>query len=400
MKIIPKVVIVILLISFSLNLYSQKNKICGFITDSDTNLPVPYTYVYIKGTSFGTMSNLDGRYVFYLPNNQTSDSIFVSCVGYTTKIFSLPSLNDSILNISLTPSNIVLQEVTVIPLNIEYIIKKAQQNIKDNYPTKPSILKGVFHQSLKQDNSYVRLVDAAVEIYNPSYSPNSKATNQIKLLNAKASYDNSIIGSQISYQPHIILDLLFFNNTIGALIKSSDSYKFNYAGLIRYENTDLYVINFKSLESLTTTYSTEGTIYIDKETYAIVSFRAKTEKHFEKKLDYFFNGSAVNAKLTLKNGEARIDFIKLSSKWILNYIGAKDVFSIRFDDDPESYDMEFFSQLFVNESRLDKITKFKENELINSKDDLYKQIGKYDNSIWNSMNRLMPTDFENKIRTN
>jgi hypothetical protein len=62
--------------------------------------------------------------------------------------------------------------------------------------------------------------------------------------------------------------------------------------------------------------------------------------------------------------------------------------------------MEFFSELFINESTLDKVIKFKETELINPKDDLYKQVGNYDDSIWNSINRLMPTDFERKIKNN
>ena len=388
------------LISFSLNLYSQNNNISGLIKDYDTNLPIPYAYIYIKGTSFGTISNQDGHYVFFLPKKPTRDSVVVSCVGYSTRDFSLQGINDSIFNVNLNTSPVLLQEITVVPLDIMVILKKAQDNISKNYPAKPSILKGVFHQSLKQNNLFVRLVDAAVEIYSPTYRSDKKEPNQIKLLNAKASLDNSIIGSQIPYQPYLILDLLFFNNTIGALIKSSDSYKFHYSGIIRYENMDLYVIEFNSLESLKANYSTKGTIYIDKETYAIVSFRAKTEKQYESKISYRFNESLVNASLKFKTGEARIDFVNLNSTWVLNYIGVKDIFTIRFNDNPELYNMEFFSELFINESNLDKVIKSKESELINPKEDLYKQVGNYDNSIWNSFNRLMPTDFEKIIRNN
>lgn len=388
------------LISFSLNLYSQNNNISGLIKDYDTNLPIPYAYIYIKGTSFGTISNQDGHYVFFLPKKPTRDSVVVSCVGYSTRDFSLQGINDSIFNVNLNTSPVLLQEITVVPLDIKATLEKVQDNISKNYPTKPSILKGVFHQSLKQNNLFVRLVDAAVEIYSPTYRSDKKEPNQIKLLNAKASLDNSIIGSQIPYQPYLILDLLFFNNTIGALIKSSDSYKFHYSGIIRYENMDLYVIEFNSLESLKVNYSTKGTIYIDKETYAIVSFRAKTEKQYESKISYRFNESLVNASLKFKTGEARIDFVNLNSTWVLNYIGAKDIFTIRFNDNPELYNMEFFSELFINESNLDKVKKFKESELINPKEDLYKQVGNYDNSIWDSFNRLMPTDFEKIIRNN
>src|SRR5665647_522306 len=101
------------LISFSVNLYCQNNNISGLIKDSDTNLPVPYAYIYIKGTSFGTISNQDGHYVFFLSNKPNQDSLVVSCVGYSTKSFSLQGINDSIFNVNLNTSPVLLQEITV-----------------------------------------------------------------------------------------------------------------------------------------------------------------------------------------------------------------------------------------------------------------------------------------------
>ena len=137
-----------ILICCSLNLHCQSSFIKGFISDSNNNLPIPYSCIFIKGTSFGTISNSDGRYVFYLPKTPAYDSIIVSCIGYSTKSFSLESIKDSIFNISLKASPILLPEVTVTPLNIKSILEKTLKNISENYPTKPSILKGVLHQSL------------------------------------------------------------------------------------------------------------------------------------------------------------------------------------------------------------------------------------------------------------
>src|SRR5450759_502780 len=201
-----KFIVFSILICGSLNLHCQGSIIRGLIYDSNSDLPIPYSYVFIKGTSFGTISNSDGRYAFYLPKAPLRDSIIVSCIGYSTKSFSLESIKDSIFNISLKASPVLLPEVTVTPFNIKLLLEKALENFSENYPTRPSILKGVFHQSLKQDDLFVRLVDAAVEIYNPTYKSNRKESNQIKLLNAQASFDNSIIGSQIPYQPYIVLD--------------------------------------------------------------------------------------------------------------------------------------------------------------------------------------------------
>jgi len=386
------------LIVFSINLYCQNTSIKGIIKDLNSNLPIPYAYVFIKGTSFGTISNSDGRFVFYLPKTLAGDSIVVSCIGYSTKSFSLESIKDSIFDISLRMAPILLQEVKVSPLNIKSILENALKNISENYPTKPSILKGVFHQSLKQDDLFVRLVDAAVEIYNPTYKSNKKESNQIKLLNAQASFDNSIIGSQIPYQPYIILDLLFLNETIGAIVKAFYSFKFSISGIIRYENLDLYIVEFSHLKSNKNLLSTKGTIYIDKTTQAVVSFRISQEKQFESTLSYMFNEKPINVSMKIERSDVRIDFMQFNSKWALNYIGGEDNFNIKYADNPTPYKMKFFNELFINETQLDGVKKFNENELINPNTDLYRQIGNYNNSIWDSFNRLIPTDFENKIR--
>jgi len=386
------------LIIFSINLYCQNTSIKGIIKDLNSNLPIPYAYFFIRGTTFGTISNSDGRYVFYLPKAPLRDSIIVSCIGYSTKSFSLENIKDSIFNISLKASPVLLPEVTVTPFNIKLLLEKALENFSENYPTRSSILKGVFHQSLKQDDLFVRLVDAAVEIYNPTYKSNRKESNQIKLLNAQASFDNSIIGSQIPYQPYIILDLLFLNETIGAIVKAFDSFKFSISGIIRYENLDLYVVEFSYLKSNKNLLTTKGTIYIDKTTQAVVSFRISQEKQFESTLSYMFNEKPINVSMKIERSDVRIDFMKFNSKWVLNYIGGEDNFNIKYADNPTPYKMKFFNELFINECQLDGVKKFNENELINPNKDLYKQIGKYDNSIWDSFNRLIPTDFENKIR--
>ena len=117
------------LIVFSINLYCQNTTIKGIIKDLNSNLPIPYAYVFIKGTSFWTISNSDGRYVFYLPKTPARDSIVVSCIGYSTKSFSLESIKDSIFDISLRIAPILLQEVKVSPLNIKSILEKALKNI-------------------------------------------------------------------------------------------------------------------------------------------------------------------------------------------------------------------------------------------------------------------------------
>ena len=101
----------LLLVSFLLSFISisaQNVNISGVVKDNE-GLTIPGVSVSVKGTTTGTITDLDGKY-----NIKTSKgSILVfSFVGYKTKEETIA--NESILNITLNVSSIGLDEVVVV----------------------------------------------------------------------------------------------------------------------------------------------------------------------------------------------------------------------------------------------------------------------------------------------
>ena len=86
--------------------------ITGVIRDGATQEPLALAHVAIKGTSMGTSTDQNGVYTLQLPRGKVE--LLVSSIGYKAEevIFD-PGDGQTIRNISLTNTEILLQEVTV-----------------------------------------------------------------------------------------------------------------------------------------------------------------------------------------------------------------------------------------------------------------------------------------------
>ena len=93
---------------------TQNFTISAKIQDNETNEPLSYASVGIKGKPIGTISNEQGEFVFHFSTAYQNDILVVRMLGY--KNFESPIwtlLNTSINTILLERSSIELQEIVV-----------------------------------------------------------------------------------------------------------------------------------------------------------------------------------------------------------------------------------------------------------------------------------------------
>lgn len=99
----------LLTIGFQL-INAQGSEITGTIIESETNLPLIGVNIIIKGTTSGTVSDLDGNYTITVPDQ---DAILVfSFVGYNQQ--EIPVNGLSTINVSMEESMAMLDEVMVV----------------------------------------------------------------------------------------------------------------------------------------------------------------------------------------------------------------------------------------------------------------------------------------------
>ena len=92
------------------NLYAQERSVSGTIIDLETNEPLPGVNVLAKGTTLGTVTDVEGNYRFTLDDNV--NTLIFSSIGYLTEEVIIGTRSE--IDLSLVPDIQSLSEVVVV----------------------------------------------------------------------------------------------------------------------------------------------------------------------------------------------------------------------------------------------------------------------------------------------
>jgi len=98
----------------TLTLFGQSREITGTVTGADDGAPLPGVSVSVKGTSIGTITDMNGIYSLDVPQN--SEALMFSFVGMATQEVALD--NQSEINVILESTSMELDEVVVTALGV------------------------------------------------------------------------------------------------------------------------------------------------------------------------------------------------------------------------------------------------------------------------------------------
>ncbi|MCB2219562.1 MAG: TonB-dependent receptor [Bacteroidetes bacterium] len=104
------VLTLILVMAISVVGQAQQRTITGTVTTSDTKETLPGASIAIKGTTTGTITDIDGN--FSLNVSEGQDTLVFSYVGYETQEVGIKERD--VVNIELQPTRVSLEEVVVI----------------------------------------------------------------------------------------------------------------------------------------------------------------------------------------------------------------------------------------------------------------------------------------------
>lgn len=131
-----KILLLIAIYAIGLNLgWAQTREITGKVVSMDDGATVPGASVSVKGTTLGTITDLDGMYRLKVP--QEAKTLVFTFVGMKTQEVAIN--NQSVINIKLSPDNIAVDEVVVTGLGISREKKSlayAVQDVKSEEITK------------------------------------------------------------------------------------------------------------------------------------------------------------------------------------------------------------------------------------------------------------------------
>jgi thiol-disulfide isomerase/thioredoxin len=372
-------------------------RLTGIIVDKETREPVPYASIGLENSGIGTSSNLKGEFSFNINKSliQSNRKIRISCVGY--KVGFVATVED-FQQIELEPSQTELREVVILgnDQRPEKIVKKALSRVRKNYYAKPFVYKTFYRHYCKDDSSYGRLIEAAVDIYkrkgHKAITNKPGVKDEVRVTQLRRSLDSTLINRThapiaiysametdiASYQlSGTALDIMqsMFSGVSNLKMNLKD-YDFNLVGLTQHDNEYIYKIEY-NLKNKGIVLSSgflinqtrTGTLYINTNDYAIV--RAEQNRY---------------AYDTIKTV---VTYQKSLGKYYLKHISKEGRSFLKHLNFTHTYHLD----LMVNEFQTKNFEKFKGKEP--DKKALYSI--KYDPAFWNNYNILKETPLEEKI---
>jgi hypothetical protein len=251
-------------------------KISGVIANRKNDKPIPYASIFIPGKSSGTMANSEGTFELILPANSKVDSIIVSSVGYDQEIITSDHFLTGPVEVKLDPQTTLLREVIVRPEDPMKLINDMLERKGENYSKKPAMYKAFFREASKQNDNYISLSEAVIDIYKTSYL--TEENDLVRLV--KGRRGSNIHESELV---NLVVEGGLYNNLQLDIMKYGVSfldpeyfsnYAYNLQKVITFNDRLTYVISFNFRANIQLP-GFDGKLYLDKSSLALV----RTEFH-------------------------------------------------------------------------------------------------------------------------
>ncbi len=372
-------------------LNAQTITLSGKIQDASTKEVLQFASVSIKGKSLGTISNLQGDFDFYIPNELRNEILIISMLGY--KSFEAPIwslLENGAITIEMQRSSTYLQEVIVRDsLSGGDILRIALNRVDENLPQQPYLLDGFYRDIKRVGGTYISLMEAAVQIYDEdSREPRNKnkLKERVKLLEMRQSLGYESKFTTYFDQDNLLEDLLLNNNIRYRQIDAREEL----FAVMNREKDSFY----NGHEIFVVAYIGEYTfrLYIDKQDYSIIRFEYKTSHQSSdviskrKGMEGRFMGTDKVVEFKRYEGKMYISFMKMNSAIHWYDIQTKEL----------KFETELFQQLLINKIDTNPAFRIGATESM-KRYGLQFQNFNYNKKFWDTYNVIKRTPLDTQI---
>ena len=170
----------------------------GVLLDEESNEPVVFATVRLKGRALGVISNNDGGFKVPIEFQLKGGGLEISSMGYESQSISFAELKKNVLNkIYLRPSVFQLNETTVKARKkrrptAKQIIRFALNRIPGNYQNNPFQLIGYYRDYQLKDEKYINLNESLIKVMDQGFAIDDYQSIQFGLYGYKKNYDFAI----------------------------------------------------------------------------------------------------------------------------------------------------------------------------------------------------------------
>ncbi|WP_291859784.1 carboxypeptidase-like regulatory domain-containing protein [Marinilabilia sp.] len=371
----------------------------GVVVDSVSGEPMDMVNIGILGKSLGTASNRQGKFGFYLPAEYVGEKLVFSSLGYRRDSLIIPA-SDTTIVVALGETSVELPEVLVKLVEPDMIMNEVVRRKKNNYANDPLILTAFFRETIQQDEKYVDVSEAVVEIFKPPYHQ-EYALERVRFVKGRKgefSGDMEMIDFKLQGGPFLFsrVDIVrqggFLPDATGNSV-----YKYFFKRMDYDHGRRVFVVGFEPHnDSGELLY--EGEIVVEEKSFAIVGATFEmTNKTIRKSREYLIRRDSRRFRTKPSFARYHIDYRPLKDKWVLNSVRGE--VNMKVIDRKENLRTVFntVSELLVTDLRPGERKEFRWNESFRADYILSDQIESYDKDFWSRYNIISPDESVEKI---
>jgi hypothetical protein len=380
--------------------FGQQYYVKGYIKDSITFKPIPYVNISIKGFNRGTVSNDKGFFYFVFTQEELTDSLNISCVGYFSKSYLLQSINGKEMIINMLPKTFELSEVIIRSKSPEELLRQAIRNVPKKFNNDNSTQIALYKETICQyqnGDSTIRSIIAAVGINNLEFVDNKTKSNKNTLLYGVYKSEDNLTHYNNIYArlPNLLrwtiesncLEYISDYNILNPKKNTKYLYRFSDSAMVG-ENNSKYVKIIISPKSFPSSLS-EGTVYINMVDTVITRIELfHSIRNIPRKEDNIYKNLDSIVYSIVEPTSLIVEYKKIKNKYFLSYIRQKikigDYYSDYLPFQFDSYETEL---TIIGK---DLINRFKTTPvIIDKKSDLYYLTSINDKDFWDRFNFMI-----------
>jgi hypothetical protein len=385
----------------------QQNMITikGKVIDAETRNPLVFATVAVMETNVTIVTNIDGEFTLKIGETVTSKNLEVTFLGYKNKVIPISELKENGAKnvIEMEAAPIPIKEIVVKPLDPYEIVKKAIQNIGNNYENVPNLMTAFYRETIRKNRTYVSIGEAVVEIFKAPYY-NDARFDGARIYKGRKSSDVQKMDTvlfKLQGGPVSVLQLDIAKNTESVLTKEAmEYYNYSIAGVIEIDNKPHYVIDFLQKPAVDIPLFM-GSLFINMETYGIteVEFGFNLENK-EAAASIFIRKKPVGMKVIPEIATYRTKYREQDGKLHFVYSRAEVKFKVDWNKKLFNTYYTTMSEIAVTDRTDKEVIKFAQKEKIKYSDVFTEKVSAFvDKEFWGDYNVIEPDQsIESAIR--
>ena len=367
----------------------------GHIYDSGNKSAVPFASIGIVEENIGTITNMDGYFTLKVPASYAGSSLVVSHIGFMSQNIPIKLLNEQKIDLFLERRIISLQEVIIRYIDPNTIIAKAMDKREVNNNLEPVYNTSFYREGVQKNNRYISYSEAIFKIYKSSFT-HDEHSDQVKLLKSRKiensnPKDTVFLKLKAGILSALQLDIVkcvpdFLD------LSSSSNYTYVYSDMVSYNAKDAYEITFVQKNGVTDPLYA-GTLYIDKESYAILGADFEINPaYLEKAAESLVLKKSRKLNVTLEKISYSVSYTPFNGKYFLNHARCDIKLKTRFKRHFSADNFNTFLELATCNIDTTNVLKFTKDEVIKPNMVFSEAHYTNDDSFWGDYNSIAPEE--------